>query len=1058
MNTPNLEPLIQRYNQAAAAQEELVERLRGTGQGTAEQRNTQMVEAARNTNQAAQAIQAALPPGQTLASVIGGSPPGAAPAQPAPPGSNVLPASSATGTNRYLQRVLEAHRLGNLNLNVQDNLLNEFDRYTYKFGLYLVNDRDSELVDIGTRVFDNQVRKFTVAESGVTTGFNIVDVEIIDAVSSSHRNRNNVTSDINITITEPYGLTLVDRVFLASQELGVLNWRMAPLILTLEMRMISSTGVPVSDNALIRKAYKLVISDMNSQLTEVGSTYKITAAVSNAMGFRDQFYMLPMNLTINVGNQTESRAPTISMEVPARPATGSSGQSPTSPPRVDRFTQTVGTVGQFFHELGIFMTSFYREARNQGVTTQSVPFVEYEFQVATDLASEKLNFATNNSTNARNNGFARQGEEIHVSRIGISELVDDIMASLDDVNFLVPPDKPGIVRIPRVECRVEHVGWDGILNDYIRKFTYFISVADTVRPVPNPQTGFNFQEGPRATERQTQRITDLNQRKVIQKAYPYYYTGMNTEILSLDITFNQLHIIPLPLHNGETVTPADEGQNLQQRIRELVTRRQQAAEQIDRSRSALPRLDAQVAQLSAALDSSQLQRGDVSVITDPELRSAIREDIDQISGRARNLAQAPSASSIARQAVQGRIALLNTERSQLPTSIGQLETQIARFDSDISEIRNQNVYLFPGESGTPRVTIPGVGNNEANPRVQALIEQRNAQARRNETLRADRGFVEDININDTVAQMGRLVYMANHQDILNNMARPSTVSDPRQSPVRPTYSTILAQMYDRVGLQLTEIEMEIRGDPFWLGETNLERLEELARFTSTGVSTSGTFASTISDRDARYANYYGQDAGFLLLFRAGNQPSETTGYMNFDLGSRENQSVFFNGVYLAIEVTHVFSNGKFTQKIRAQRDNLIDLNRVGSTTSASATQGATGAATPVAAAPTPRPATNGNAPAAGGAPAPAPAGGAPAPAPAAGSSSQVVTNLAAVPTTTPAQPPSAEPSPQPVVRAFITPTPQPGESAAQFGARLGAAIRQQREGGGAPALPLTQSE
>jgi hypothetical protein len=840
----------------------------------------------------------------------------------------------APGTNRYLQRVLEAHRLGNLNLNVQDNLLNEFDRYTYKFGLYLVNDQDAELLNIGARVFNNQVRKFTVAESGVTTGFNIVDVEIIDHVSSSHRNRNNVTSDINITITEPYGLTLVDRMFLASQELGVLNWRMAPLILTLEMRMISSTGVPVSDNSLIRKAYKLVLSDMSSQLTEVGSTYKIQAAVNNAMGFRGQFYMLPMNLTINVGGAN----PTLSAEIPASPSPGAQG-SPSPPSPNNNTVALPGTVGEFFQRLQAFMNLFYETSRTQGAGVQSVPFVLYEFQVAPSLARQPLDFAVNNTTNARRRGFNRQGNEIHVSRIGISELVDDIMASLADVNFIVPPGRHGFVRIPRVECRVEHVGWDGILNDYIRKFTFFISVSETVRPVPNPETGYNYQQGPRSNERQTERMSQLATR-TIQKAYPYYYTGMNTEILSLDITFNHLHIIPLPLHNGATVTPADAGQNLQQRAGQLTQERGQASEQLRRSQQSLQGLAQQESQLRESL-----RQGNLDPITDPVLRAQLQTEIDALAGGATPRRGATGLAARrgdpVSEALRNRIGMITTERTTLPANIGRLQSRIVELEGEIAEIRNRSVYIFD----PTQVSIPGLANNRADPSVQALIAQRAAQATRNRSLIGERRFVEDININDSSPQIGRLVYMASQQDIVNNMSRPPGVPDPRQSPVRATYSTILAQMYDRVGLQLTEIEMEIKGDPYWLGETNLERMEGLVGLmTSTpgvpqgnqepgapAITPTGPDPQTFGNTNTNpaFVSYHGQDAGFLLLFRAGNQPSETTGYMNFDSGSRENQSVFFNGVYLAVEVTHVFSNGKFTQKIRAQRDNLIDLNRIG---------------------------------------------------------------------------------------------------------------------------------
>lgn len=915
----DLDPLIQRVRDARAAQEALAERLRGTGQGTSAERNQQTIDTIRNTREAENALIQALPPGQTLDSVLGYAPasPAGAASAPAPDSVN----TPASGTNAYLQRVLDANRIGNLGIQVQDNVLNEYDRYTYKFGLYLVNDRDAEEIDIGTKIFNNQVRKFTVAESGVTTGFNIVDVEIIDAVSSSHRNRNNVTSDINITITEPYGLTLVDRVFLASKELGVLNWRMAPMILTLEIRALDAAGVPSREASLIRKVYKLVISDMNSQLTEVGSTYKIAAAVSNAMGFRDQFYMLPMNLTITLGS---NNSPTALQRQSVTPATGSSGANPTTPQRTIVSVNIDGSVGQFFTELGNYITAFYREARERGSAVLSVPFVLYEFIVAPELAEQQLNFANTQTNNTRRRGFTRQGQEVHVSRLGISELVDDILSSLVNVNFFVPNNPQGAVRIPRVECRVEHVGWDGILNDYIRKFTYYITVMETVRPVPNPETGYNYQEGPQAATRQTERLRTLADRKVVRKVYPYYYTGMNTEIISLDITFNALHIIPLPLHNGETVTPADSGQSLQQRLRELVLNRTQLQNQIQQQQNFLNSIPDRLAQLQAA------QNSGIGAITDPQLRAEIEQDIDRISqGPGQRRPGRLGGVNPLEQALNQRIALLNSERSQIPTSIGTLQQQVNQFDSDILNLRNQNVYVFPNAG----VNIVGVSGNPISPQVQALINQRNAQEAQNTRLRSERRFIEDVNINDTVQQMGRLVYMANQQDIANNLARPPDTADTRQGEVRATYSTILAQMYDRVGLQLTEIEMEIRGDPYWLGETNLERLEELTRISADGSSR--TFASTINQRTDQYANYHGQDAGFLLLFRAGNQPSEVTGYMNFERGNRENQSVFFNGLYLAIEVTHVFSNGKFTQKIRAQRDNLIDLSRVGGAGSSS---------------------------------------------------------------------------------------------------------------------------
>ena len=128
-------------------------------------------------------------------------------------------------------------------------------------------------------------------------------------------------------------------------------------------------------------------------------------------------------------------------------------------------------------------------------------------------------------------------------------------------------------------------------------------------------------------------------------------------------------------------------------------------------------------------------------------------------------------------------------------------------------------------------------------------------------------------------------------------------------------------------MHLTEIEMNIKGDPYWLGKTNLERTIELD--TLINSTPEGLNANRFGSRTDNFANYYDYDAHFLLLFRAGQPPDPATGFQNLDLVRNAEGavtgSVYFAAVYQTIEVTHVFQNGQFTQKIKAIRDGLINL-------------------------------------------------------------------------------------------------------------------------------------
>lgn len=823
--------------------------------------------------------------------------------------STVAP-SARGGSNAYLDRVLDPFRVRGISWDIQDNVLNDYDRYTYHFRLLMVNDQDSNDPLLGSKIRDGRIPTTTIAESGVTVGFNLVSVQIQDAVSPNFRTRNTVTTEIDMTITEAYGMTLIDRMFLASRQLGVRNWRLAPMVLELSFKFYNKEGIIVSSAAdPIRKIYKLVLVDTESTLTEVGSTYRIKATASGSVGFKDYWFIIPQTYKVVAGQTAPSNNPAAqNNRRPNEPATAI-------------IRASTGSVGEFFQRLGTQLTDFYIEQRNNvSGGTSTTPLIYYKFSVAPALAEKAINFT--NQTNARRLGFSAPGstnQEIIIGRgVSISDLIDDICASLVDTSFFTPPNSEttGTIRVPRVECQVNLIGYDVILNDYVRELNYVIGVLETLRPTPTVEHGRRFQT---SIENQTSRTRYTASSNVLRKFYPFYYTGMNTEVIKLDLTFNQMHIISLPLHSGNTLPLARLGSSVNVDINQLQAEYRSLGQSISQQQQQYEQnqqLDQQLAQIGERRGRRGRQSAEPTALEREIVEEANRPlQRDYASPTNNEQTNIQRIVGERRAVIQGNQSLLSATISDNQARMGQLATQI-------QELRTGAIVFF--QPNDPRASGPTS--------AEALqLYQQAQQARQQAAQRQSPRFAEDIPIlsfNEPVDYAGLYSYAADPRDIANYLARSATTAD-NSNEVRGVYTTILAQLYDRQGQHLTEIEMDIRGDPYWLGLSNVERESELNDYINNRAAAQSGVTATFgrlvgregADQNAAYANYYDRDASFLLLFRPGDQPSIETGLMEFK------DSVFFNGIYHTIEVTHMFNNGQFTQKLRAVRD-LININAV----------------------------------------------------------------------------------------------------------------------------------
>ena len=733
-------------------------------------------------------------------------------------------------TNHYLRRIIADLKARSVDFIPEDNILNDDDRYAYHLQLFMINDRDSQDPNVRQNLEDNKYRKIIIAESGVTAGFNITECEIEDAVSSNFRNKNSKSVKVDITIVEPYNMSLPDKLYQSSVQLGIINWRLSPIFLKAYIDYYDKDGnLPSSRSP--GKHYRLNIVDFNNSLTAAGTIYKLQCVVDNNIGFRNNFYIIPQTYTITSGNISPS-------------------------PRGVPVPFGANTIGAFFQQLEAKINEFYaklregppvsapRGALDQRYEAQAAQLVFYEFNVQEELANQKIKFSPN--VNNRRASFRQVGNnvEITVGRgISIGALVDDLCASIDKPEFFIPNDQSGIIKVPWIECVVENIGWDYLLGDYVRRLRFFINVKQTRRPIPNVTFGKTFQL---YDEFQNARLKSIADGGTLRKAYLYFYTGNNTEIINLDVKFNHLHYIPQPLTSA----------------------------------SVLPAVFS--APLANPLDVGQaLGR-----------RASIQSRLDAISAE------------IARGASPDR-------QRELSAEIGRL---IAEDNALVRLVAERSIVIFDPVLGG---LIESRTGTELGQLSIETLRRRNELAAQRQTasIRAARlEFAEDVTSQQQNVPISNLTYITDPRDLINSVRGTGSAPD----DVRRLYSSITSQIYDRRS-DMVNITMEIRGDPYWMGRSNLERNDRLLQALPPGNIIGGQTFNMAALPEEVYDPY---DAYFLLAFRAGTIPNEQTGFMDL-----RDDVDFFNALYLVVQVTHIFRDGKFTQRIEATRDALSNIGK-----------------------------------------------------------------------------------------------------------------------------------
>ena len=680
-------------------------------------------------------------------------------------------------TSTYVQQLAS----NGVRLNPQQNPLNIYANYTYHIRFSLLNETNANQQD-GTYQTMTNTPKSIIAESGVTAGFNITDFEFKNTCAPGHKNLNTTSTTWTMTIAEPYGMSLIDKMLSAGVDLPVINWSRAPYFIEVWFNGYNEDGT-IMPATLYYTQYRVIMIDMDVKVTEGGSVYSLNGVFDGDIGHSNEISIPPA-----------------------------------------KFTVTATTVGDFFDQ---FTTALNSEASN--VNSENKTITTYKFNVKDDLRkwpfkisqvdqtmqrSASMTITPEHGVTTFSNGKGASMENIINAIVGTCPQVSDWITGATN-NGGASLLTNGIAKWLLIHSKVVITGFDNVTNDYIREVTYSVVPYSSIIGATDKNTINQLL----TVSVQQNKLNYLISQNALIKEYDYVYTGLNTEVVRFDISIDNAWQIALPQWSAlNTYYNFAQSKSYANSSGDL---------------SAL-----------GQFKNNPSDRGLPSAVAQPDANTSITATGDPQA----NLANQSQALASIYANMKGR-GIKPVQQSINPKQL------TSGYIEDISTNFN-NSGPFP-----------------------IVVRQKNKPT----AQLADVG-------GDTNKAMGN----GGNNDVI--------------PPSRAFVGSFLDTLFGN-SPSFMNIELEIRGDPYWLGTGNVIENNTAAAF--------GVQNNTTSDIRA---NYLATSNMFILSFRTGENYNQDTGLMQFDTTSK-----FYNGAYGVTEVTNTFRQGSFTQTLSAYKDALAQL-------------------------------------------------------------------------------------------------------------------------------------
>lgn len=714
------------------------------------------------------------------------------------------------------------------------NRLSDLRQPMYRFRLFMTTEHElttsAKSGDL-KNLYDalDKIPSITIAQSGVTAGFNITNVEFDQAAGPGFRNRSSYMTGISIDIVEPLGSSMTEAIMNASIELGVQNFAKMWYFLELNFIAYNDDGsinyTPLEDMGLAnggRWIYQIAITDMNVQMDEGGAHYRLTCVPYSMLAFDDETAGRVPDIIRVGGGTIKEFCDNFANELTKKWSDRYLGEvykfkiefKPISDGPDPSNYQLVQSEIDPVRNLSLTQSGKTPEAQiPRGATINDV----ITFLFCNCEETQKLMLDTNSPYELKDGGG--QGET----------------ATFNGKQYRVPI-------VPMIEPDVKVTGYDPITGHYMKEITYYVWGYRSYTSNLCVDQFSNIKKDPRVAVKIAQ---ELKKRNYLKKRYEYLYTGMNTEVVKFDLNYNFAFCAVLPKISG-------------------------------------------------------WRQGIKQVSVQEKYNPALKNNADM-----KDQTNDTSVGNV--------------------KSLEEIQTQLSQTNTTIDEANEtlDNKMATPEEKRQAQMTLDKATARRAQLQGDARVIRANDLAQQKATReRIEREGVVNIFAEDALSSNTsyNMTYVQAHDEGANAAGGAFLGQWHRGASLT---GALLNQLYAPVTSVLASITLEIKGDPYWISYSNLER-----RALMNGAQK--------SDPDGVLPNYAEGDSTFALIFKFPSRIGDSGEPVIRD-------DDVFNGLYRVTTVKSKFNDGVFTQTLEAVKLELISTALTPNSNTPSSNQTAAGA-------------------------------------------------------------------------------------------------------------------
>lgn len=797
--------------------------------------------------------------------------------------------SNAIPVNEQIETDPDIEQENTFEVDVLDNPYSGLDSANYRWSWFVTNpiltnnrgsflrnklqELDDELNNLANGEFpsnDSVPQKMIIAETGASV-YNIESVELKQVVSPNFDTLNAGGLEFKMQVREPGGISLADTLLKAGQLL-LANPQKSPYFL--ELSFIGrdpetgewfgfDQGGLANNRSARRWIYKVYLVELTSEYGPGGATHDLRFVATGNKGYDLQFSTLtePLSAThTRVGDFFDTLANQMN--------------------KADR------------DKYGIQRNTFSFDLSRIVDERPELPLKDWTIDRSSLLDALARRSGTQNENSKDNTASFQKGDNV-------VSIIDTIMANTDQIIKIHEElnvddqEKESISYLFFVQATVylkpveftndfkpinqegnELPIYDPIANDYDRHIVWHVLPFKTRSIIKSTRQGQALEQ-----KNEQQKIMQaLVRENRIRKVYEHYHTGLNTEVINFEIKFDTAWVATIPLYNAVSRPVLNPGERQQDSddvriasvntVRQFhdLTERQQRRERIANS------LDRYLQALG--------QEGEGASDAEEQTRQNLLNSLNESPGTGELVSQV--------------LIQRNTGRISEEEAIRQLE-----------EIRDQQADAAQN-LGTQRADVRLRLRNISRRRQAA-----NLQTAANIREEGNLAFVEDLAL--VTPNVQNLLPVTLEPDKLTDNAFSSGISD-TTSPSRSIYTSIANQAYSgMIEKNLLRINITIKGDPYWLGSTNSDSIED-----EFGDVTSNNSENGLPKLNSG-AEY------FILRFNLPEKIDEET--VQPTLG----EANLVTSPYQVLTITHKWESGKWTSELDAIRPpnmNIRGLNAI----------------------------------------------------------------------------------------------------------------------------------